>query len=65
MIFINIREEMKTHKARIKKLNNQITNCYNPDLKERLQYELKQEQLKLESYELLLALARRAGKNYE
>lgn len=62
---MNIKEEMKEHKARITKLTNQITNCYNPDLKQHLQYELRQEQLKLESCELLLALSRKVGKNYE
>ena len=62
---MNTKEEMKEHEARITKLTNQITNCYNPDLKQHLQYELKQEQLKLESCELLLALSKKAGKDYE
>ena len=62
---MNIKEEMHEHKARITKLSNQITNCYNPVLKRHLEYELHQEQLKLESCELLLALSRKAGKDYE
>ena len=40
---MNTKEEMKEHEARITKLTNQITNCYNPDLKQHLQYELRQE----------------------
>lgn len=62
---MSIKQQIYEHKARITKLNNQITNCFNLDLKQHLQYELKQEQLKLESCELFLALSRKAGKNYE
>lgn len=62
---MNIKEEMYEHKARITKLSNQITNCYNPDLKQHLEYELHQEQLKLESCELLLALSQKVGRGYE
>ena len=62
---MNIKIEIHEHKARITKLSNQITNCFNPELKQHLQYELEQEQLKLESCELLLALSRKAGSNYE
>lgn len=56
---------MKESKASIQKLQNQIPNCYNSDLKRHLQYELHQEQLKLESYELLLDLSRKAGAEHE
>ena len=62
---MSIKQQIFEHKARITKLSNQITNCFNPDLKQHLQYELKQEQLKLESCELLLALSKKAGKDYE
>lgn len=65
MIFLNIKEEMKEHKAKIKKLRNQISNCYNAELKQHLEYELQQEELKLESCVLLLDLARKAGNGYE
>lgn len=61
MVIINIKEEMKESRDRIKKLQNQIPNCYNPDLKRHLAYELHQEQLKLESYELLIELSKKAG----
>ena len=56
---------MHEHKARITKLNNQISCCYNPELKQHLTYELYQEQLKLESCELLLALSQKAGVDYQ
>lgn len=40
---------------------NQISNCFDTELKQHLEYELKQEALKLESYELLWELAKKAG----
>lgn len=52
---------MKEHRSRVQKLQNQLSNCYSPELKAHLQYELKQERLKLESCELLLDLSRKAG----
>lgn len=52
---------MKKCRARIIKLERQINNCYQPDLKRHLEYELRQETLKLESLELLNALAKKAG----
>lgn len=58
---MNIKEEMKESRDRITKLQNQIPNCFNPDLKRHLEYELRQEQLKLESFELLLELSHKAG----
>lgn len=62
---IHIRERIKEQKAVVTKLANQITNCHNPELKSYLEYQLHQEQLKLESLELLLDLARKAGYHYE
>lgn len=62
---MNIKSEIHEHKARITNLNNQISCCYNPELKQHLTYELYQEQLKLESCELLLALSQKAGVDYQ
>lgn len=63
VIFINIKQEINESKQRVQKLQNQITNCFDLELKRHLEYELKQEALKLESYILLLELAREAGRS--
>ena len=63
VMFINIKQEINESKRRVQKLQNQITNCFDLELKRHLEYEFKQEALKLESYILLLELARKAGSN--
>ena len=63
VISINIKQEINESKQRVQKLQNQLSNCFNPDLKRHLEYELHQEALKLESYKLLLELVHKAGSN--
>lgn len=62
---MNLKQEIGNCKALITKYQNQLTNCYNEDLKRHLEYQLTQEQLKLESYELLLDLYKKVGRAYE
>ena len=54
---------MNESREKVQKLTNQISNCFDLELKRHLEYELKQEALKLESFELLLELAKKAGCN--
>ena len=54
---------MDESREKVQKLTNQISNCYDTELKRHLEYQLRQETLKLESYELLLELAKKAGYN--
>ena len=54
VIFINIKQEINESKQRVQKLQNQISNCFDLELKRHLEYELRQEALKLESYILNL-----------
>lgn len=54
---------MDESREKVQKLTNQLSNCFDTELKRHLEYELKQEALKLESYELLLELAKQAGRN--
>lgn len=65
MSVINIKQEIGSSKALINKYKNQLANCYNIELKQQLEYKLQQEQLKLESYELLLGLYQKVGYWYE
>ena len=62
---INIKQEIGNSKAKIKKIKNQISSCHDKDLKIHLYYQLQQEEIKLESFELLLALYQKVGKSYE
>ena len=62
---MNLKQEIENSKALITKYQKQINNCYDEELKQHLKYQLKQEQLKLESYELLLSLNKKIGRNYE
>lgn len=65
MITINIKQELNQSKQKANKLKNQLSNCYDKELKSHLEYSLNQELLKIESYELLLDLSRKAGVTYE
>ena len=62
---MNIKQEIQDCKSRIKKYQNQRNNCFNDDLKKHLEYQLQQEQLKLESFELLLDLSQKVGEHYQ
>lgn len=52
---------MDESREKVQKLTNQLSNCFDTDLKRHLEYQLKQEALKLESFELLLELSKKAG----
>ena len=58
---MNLKQEIGTSKATISKLKKQIPNCKNEESKQHLEYKLKQEQIKLESFELLLSLSQKVG----
>ena len=62
---MNYKQEIGNSKALITKYKNQIANCFDEDLKKSLQYKLNQEQLKLESFELLLSLNQKVNHKYE
>ena len=62
---MNLKQEIGNSKALITKYQKQIKKCYDEDLKQHLIYQLTQEQIKLESYELLLSLNKKVGRNYE
>lgn len=62
---MNIKQEIQDCKSRIKKYQNQRNNCFTDDLKQHLDYQLRQEQLKLESFELLLDLSQKVGEHYQ
>lgn len=62
---MNLKQEIGTSKSKISTLKNKISNCNNEELKEHLKYQLKQEQIKLEGFELLLSLYKRIGTFYE
>lgn len=59
---MNLKQEIGTSKATISKLKSQIPNCKNEEHKQHLEYQLKQEQVKLEGFELLLSLSQKVGK---
>ena len=61
VIELNLKQEIGNSKALIKKYQNQINSCYSDKLREDLKYKLKQEQTKLEGYELLLDLYIKVG----
>ena len=57
MIFIDIqtiKQHINTSTSRIKNYKKQLATCTNEDLRAQLLYKLKQEEIKLESFELLL-----------
>lgn len=62
---MNLKQEIGTSKAKISTLKNKLSNCKNEELQEHLKYQLKQEQIKLEGFELLLSLYKRIGTFYE
>ena len=62
---MNVKQEIEKSKKRIVKYQNQISNCKDENLKQTIYNKLKQEQVKLESYELLFALHKRVSLFYE
>ena len=61
---MNIQQEIQDCKSRISKYQNQINYCSNEEQKNHLNYQLKQEQIKLEGFELLWELSQKVGGNY-
>ena len=62
---MNVKQEIEKSKKRIVKYQNQISNCKDENLKQTIYNKLKQEQVKLESYELLFALHKKVSLFYE
>lgn len=65
MIFIDIqtlKQQIGTSTSRIKNFKRQLATCLNDELRPQLEYKLRQEELKLESYELLLYHYQRIGR---
>ena len=62
---MNVKQEIANSKKQIVKYQKQLSNCKDEHLKQIISNKLKQEQAKLESYELLLALRKRVGSFYE
>lgn len=62
---MNIKNEMNTCKSKIKKYKKSLLFCTNEEEKNHLQYQLKQEELKLESFILLSSLSKKVWENYE
>ena len=62
---MNVKQEIEKSKKKIVKYQNQISNCKDENLKQTIYNKLKQEQVKLESYELLFALHKRVSLIYE
>lgn len=62
---MNVKQEIANSKKQIVKYQNQLSNCKDENLKQIISNKLKQEQAKLESYELLFALRKRVGSFYE
>lgn len=65
MIFIDIqtlKQQIGTSTSRIKNYKKQLATCSNEELRSQLLYKLKQEELKLESYELLLYHYKKVGR---
>lgn len=65
MIFIDIqtlKQQIGTSTSRVKNYKKQLATCSNEELRSQLLYKLKQEELKLESYELLLYHYKKVGR---
>ena len=61
---MNIQQEIQDCKCRISKYQNKINYCSNDEQRNHYAYQLKQEQIKLEGFELLLELSQKVGGNY-
>lgn len=60
---MNIQQEIQDCKCRISNYQNKLNYCSNDEQRNHLSYQLKQEQIKLEGFELLLELAKKVGGN--
>ena len=57
-----LKQQIGTSTSRIKNYKKQLATCSNEELRTQLLYKLKQEELKLESYELLLYHYKKVGR---
>lgn len=57
-----LKQQIGTSTSRIKNYKKQLSTCTNEELTTQLLYKLKQEELKLESYELLLYHYKKVGR---
>lgn len=54
---MNLDNEIITSEKKIKDLRNQLNQCHNLEKKRHLAYLIEQEEIRLESYELLRSLS--------
>ncbi len=57
-----LKQQIGTSISRIKNYKKQLATCTNEELRTQLLYKLKQEEIKLESYELLLYHYKKVGR---
>lgn len=57
-----LKQQIGTSTSRIKNYKKQLATCSNEELRTQLLYKLKQEELKLENYELLLYHYQKVGR---
>ena len=57
-----LKQQIGTSTSRIKNYKKQLSTCTNEELTTQLLYKLTQEELKLESYELLLYHYKKVGR---
>ena len=57
-----LKQQIGTSTSRIKNYKKQLAICSNEELRTQLLYKLKQEEIKLESYELLLYHYKKVGR---
>lgn len=62
---MDIKNEMNTCKSKIRNYKKSLSFCTNEEEKNHLQYQLKQEEIKLESFELLFSLSKKVREKYE
>ena len=61
---MNIQQEIQDCKYRISKYQNKLSYCANDEQRNHFAYQLRQEQIKLEGFELLWELSQKVGGNY-
>lgn len=57
----NLKQEIGNKKSYIKSIKKKLAQCSNSDIQFRLEYKLRQEEIKLESLELLLHYYKKVG----
>lgn len=56
-----LKQEIGNKKSHIKSIQKKLAQCSNNDIQYKLEYQLKQEEIKLESLELLLHYYKKVG----